>query len=197
VPVADAAAAASGFDDELLATIPNGTIGGQVLDAARHPAPNVVVYVKKGPSTGKAAAERVVIDQQNKTFLPHVLPIAVGTRVEFKNSDPVLHNVYSRVAAKTFDLGMFDKSQSKSVVFDRPGRVDVFCSIHTNMHAVILVLESTAFATTDVRGFFTIPNLPAGNYRLAIWDEVVAEHEVSVDVAANAPAIVKHELVAQ
>lgn len=190
-----AAPAPTGFDEALLATVPSGVLGGQIIDASMHPARDVIVYVKTGPGSGKAKPPgTITMDQKDKTFLPHVLPIVVGTRVEFKNSDPVLHNVYSRVAAKTFDLGMFGKTEAKSVTFDKPGRVDVFCAIHTNMHAIILVLATGDFATTDARGFFTIKDLAPGTYTVAIWDEVAVEREVSVELAANQPGLVKHEL---
>jgi plastocyanin len=194
-PVATQPDARRGYDDTLFAGIPGGTIAGQVLDSAQRAAPDVVVYVKKGPAPTGGRAAPAVMDQKDKTFLPHVLPVAVGTRVEFKNSDPVLHNVYSRVATKTFDLGMFGNTDTKTAVFDKLGRVDVFCAIHTNMHAVILVLADPRFATTDARGFFRIPDLPPGAYTLGVWDELTAEREVTVEVRAGEPAVVKHQLV--
>ena len=185
-----------GYDEALFAGLPGGTLAGQVLDARQRAAPDVIVYVKKGPPPTRARpAGAVVMDQKDKTFLPHVLPVVAGTRVEFKNSDPVLHNVYSRVATKTFDLGMFGNADSKAVVFDKLGRIDVFCAIHTNMHAVILVLADPRFATTDARGFFRIPDLAPGEYTLGLWDELTAEREVTVEIRADAPAIVKHQLV--
>ncbi|HEY5921508.1 MAG TPA: hypothetical protein VIV11_07545 [Kofleriaceae bacterium] len=186
----------SGYDESLFTKVPAGTLAGQILDFERRPARDVVVYVKKGPARAKPAARSpAVVDQKNKTFMPRVLPIVVGTRVEFKNSDPVLHNVYSRADVKKFDLGMFSKSETKSVAFDTVGRIDVFCSIHTNMHVVILVLANDQFATSDASGFFAIPDLQPGTYTLAIWDEVASEREVTVEVAADKPAILKHQLV--
>jgi plastocyanin len=111
-----------------------------------------------------------VVTQKDATFKPHVLPIILGTTIDWPNQDDILHNVYSFSETKQFDLGLY-KDEVKKVTFDKSGRVDVFCSIHSKMHCVILVLENPHFATTDAKGAFTITNVPAGTYKLKAWHE--------------------------
>jgi plastocyanin len=131
-----------------------------------------------------------MVVQKNASFSPHILPILVGTTVEWPNRDDIYHNAFSFSEAKPFDLGMY-KDKVKSLTFDKPGRVDVFCSIHKDMHCVILVLENPYFAATDAQGRYKIMNVPAGTYKLHAWHErmpgkvneitVPADGEVRVD----------------
>jgi plastocyanin len=112
---------------------------------------------------------RVVV-QENAVFSPHVLPILVGTTVEWPNEDDIYHNVFSFSEPRPFDLGLY-KEEIKKVVFDKPGRVDIFCSIHKNMSCVILVMENPWFATADKTGRYSIPDVPPGTYRIKAWHE--------------------------
>jgi len=108
------------------------------------------------------------IDQE---FVPHLLPILVGTTVDFPNMDPVFHNVFSYSKTKKFDLGRYSKGSSKSVTFDKPGVVKVFCEIHSSMLAHILVLEQPYFTMTERDGSFRLSEVPPGEYELHIWQE--------------------------
>jgi plastocyanin len=109
--------------------------------------------------------------QHGAMFTPHVLPIMVGTTVEWPNNDDILHNVFSFSEAKQFDLGLYKSPEVGRVVFEKSGRVDVFCSIHTRMNCIVLVLENPYFAATNDRGSYTIANVPAGTYKLKAWHE--------------------------
>jgi len=131
-----------------------------------------VVYIK-GPVPGaKPALPLEVIRQKNATFVPHVLPIMVGTSVEFPNDDNIFHNVFSKSDAAPFDLGLYKKGdQAKKVPFTKTGEVDVFCSIHSRMSCIILVLDNPYFAVADSRGHYTITNVPPGTYKLCAWQE--------------------------
>jgi plastocyanin len=132
-------------------------------------AKDVVVYLEGtigAPTPGKAT-----IDQKEMTFIPHVLPVAVGSTVEFLNGDDVLHNTFSNSAAKRFDVGMFKRGESRSVTFDKPGIVELRCNVHPKMHAFVLVLENNYFATPDERGSYQIGGIPAGRYKLRAWHE--------------------------
>jgi len=132
--------------------------------------PGIVVYLvglKKG--TKENAEKSMLLDQKNETFVPHVLPVPLGTRVRFLNSDDVYHNVFSFSPAKTFDLGRYKKGKTRSVMFDKPGIVKVYCDIHTHMNAFILVLENPYFSLTRDNGSFEIKDIPAGSYVLKAW----------------------------
>lgn len=109
------------------------------------------------------------LDQKNLQFHPQVLPVIVGTKVEFPNRDNLFHNVFSYSQAREFDLGRYPKDDSRSVMFDRPGIVRVYCDIHSHMSATILVLKHPYFATPDESGVYAIPRVPPGKYRIVLW----------------------------
>ena len=133
---------------------------------------NIVVYIERLPSAAQAVrADRAVLRQRDERFLPHVLPIVRGTSVEFPNDDALFHNVFSLSRAREFDLGRYPQGTSRSVTFDRTGIVQVFCHIHSDMSAVVLVLDNGYFAVPDSTGRYSIPDLPAGEYTLVAWHE--------------------------
>jgi plastocyanin len=132
-----------------------------------------VVYIDQPvPGADKAPIKTFqVVIQKDATFKPHVLPVFVGTTVEWPNNDDIYHNVFSMSEAKPFDLGVYKNKEVKRVTFDKPGRVDVFCSIHTKMNCIVLVLESPFFAATDKNRTYKISNVPRGIYRLKAWHD--------------------------
>jgi len=135
---------------------------------------NVVVYLEpKSPRPVPRAASGVtrVMRQANETFEPHVLPILAGSTVEFPNFDPFFHNVFSLSMAGAFDLGHYPRGQSRTVTFDKPGIVKVFCHLHSDMSAVILVLETPYFAVPDENGAYAIDGVPPGEYTARAWHE--------------------------
>jgi len=131
-----------------------------------------VVYIE-GPVGAKPAPPKTplqIVVQKDAQFSPHILPVVVGTTVEWPNNDSIYHNAFSMSEAKPFDLGLY-KDKAKHLTFDKPGRVDVFCSIHSAMHCVILVLQNPFYAVADARGRYAIANVPAGTYQLKAWHE--------------------------
>ncbi len=112
---------------------------------------------------------RPKIDQRDLMFFPRVLPVQVGTIVDFPNNDNLFHNVFSYSQAKDFDLGRYPTGESRSVVFDRPGVVRVYCDIHAHMNATILVLNNPYFASPDDDGSFVLRNVPEGTYTMKLW----------------------------
>ena len=135
---------------------------------------NVVIYLDSVPSAAAAlsvAPVRLVIAQRDETFVPHVLPVLRGSTVAFPNQDPVFHNVFSLSRSLSFDLGRYPKGRSKSVQFERPGTVQVFCHIHSDMSAVLLVLDNQFFTVPTAPGRYAIDAIPAGEYRLVAWHE--------------------------
>lgn len=123
------------------------------------------------PTTPVQVITTKKIAQRGAMFSPHILPILVGTTVEWPNYDDILHNVFSMSEPKPFDLDLYKAPVVKPVTFDQPGRVDVYCSIHPAMSCVVLVMENPYFAATDNQGHYTIPNVPAGTYKLKAWYE--------------------------
>ena len=141
-----------------------------------------VVYFETAPKGAFEDREggRVSMDQRNETFVPHVLAITVGTTVDFPNSDRTYHNVFSLSKARRFDLGRYAAGRSKSVRFDRPGIVRVFCDIHSHMNAFILVFSHPFFGVTDADGRYQIDDVPPGTYTLVAWDEGVDPRRQSI-----------------
>jgi len=109
--------------------------------------------------------------QKDKTFTPHVLPIRVGTSVDFPNFDPIFHNAFSNYNGKTFDVGLYQPGTSRRERFTRPGIVRVFCNIHANMSAVIVVLDTPYFEATPKNGTFQFNDIPPGEYSLRFFHE--------------------------
>jgi plastocyanin len=132
-----------------------------------------VVYLETAPRGAFEQPEpmHATLDQRNETFVPHVLAVTTGTVVDFPNSDRIYHNVFSLSKAARFDLGRYPTGSSKSVRFDRPGIVRVFCDIHSHMNAFILVFSHRFFAMTDPEGRYRIDGVPAGAYNVIAWNE--------------------------
>ena len=143
-----------------------------------------VVYLERAPRSAfddeMRREPRARIDQRNETFVPRVLAILAGTTVDFPNSDRTYHNVFSLSRARPFDLGRYAAGRSKSVRFDRPGVVRVFCDIHSHMSAYILVFAHPYFASTDGRGHYRIEGVPPGSYKVLAWHEARQQEAVAV-----------------
>ena len=135
-----------------------------------------VVYLESAPRGAFETNEggRAVMDQRNETFVPHVLAISTGTTVDFPNSDKFYHNVFSLSKTRRFDLGRYSAGHSRTVRFDNPGIVRVFCEIHSHMNAFILVFTHPFFVVTDAEGRYRIENVPPGTYNVVAWNEGTA-----------------------
>ena len=114
------------------------------------------------------------ITQRNKIFEPHLLVVPAGSTVDFPNHDPWLHNVFSVSSNRRFDLGLYGSGVRKAVQFARAGASYLFCSIHPEMAAVILTVDSTYFGVSDETGRISIGNVPPGKYFLHVWYENAA-----------------------
>ena len=134
-------------------------IGTVKVKGLRSPA-NILVYLSKAPSAAADLSDaKFVMDQRNLTFIPHVLPVLVGTTVHFPNNDKVSHNVFSLSKTKTFNLGSYSQGESKKVLFDKPGIVVLRCDVHAEMSAYIMVMKNPYWAVTDRQGRFEIPDV--------------------------------------
>jgi plastocyanin len=130
----------------------------------------------------KTFAERPRMSQRDTTFHPEMLIVPVGATVEFPNQDGFFHNVFSYSRAKRFDLGRFPRGESKSVRFDNPGVVNVYCEIHKWMRGVVVVVENPFHSMIADDGTFRITGVPPGTYKLVIWQVDHGRKELSVTV---------------
>jgi plastocyanin len=144
-----------------------------------------VVYLETAPRGAfeqTDPGQHAIMDQRNQTFVPHVLAISTGTTVDFPNSDRIYHNVFSLSKTKTFDLGRYAVGRTRSVRFDRPGIVRVFCDIHSHMNAFILVFSRPFVSLTDDEGRYRIDGVPPGNYSVIAWNEGLSSEPKPVTV---------------
>ena len=116
-----------------------------------------------------------VLLQKNRTFIPHLQVVPVGTAVRSPNADPFFHNVFSLFDGKRFDLGLYEAGSSKSVTFSRAGVSYIFCNIHPEMSAVVLALTTPLYAIADKNDSFALPDIPPGNYTLHVWIESISQ----------------------
>jgi len=165
---------------------PGAAGGGAPHQAGTVPAVAYLVGPVAGARAAAGARPRLV--QQDTAFRPPVLVVPVGTAVEFPNRDPFFHNVFSYSSAKRFDLGRYPRGESRTVVFDRPGVVKVYCEIHQWMRSAVLVVENPFHAEVGADGSFSIAGVPPGRYRLAVWDFDRGQRTVEVTVPAQGAA---------
>ena len=145
--------------------------------------PLAVVYLD-GNFPRPASLPMKEVGQKDLTFVPALLPIQVGTRVEFPNLDDTYHNIFSYSPTKRFDLGRYrpEERPIPSVVFDRLGLVTLRCDIHEHMRGLILVLGTPYFVMTDTAGRFRLNNLRPGHYALKAWIDSRTTREKPVDL---------------
>jgi plastocyanin len=168
------------------AALASAVYPGRTVTAAAPPVipeiRNVVVYVKDAAFHGVLPATKAEMHQEHETFVPHVLAITRGSRVEFPNDDPFYHNVFSLSSAANFNLGRYANGKSASYEFNKSGIVKLYCNIHSQMSATILVFDHPYFAVPRLDGSYELPNLPAGDYTVVGWHERVGEQSTRVHV---------------
>lgn len=141
-----------------------------------HSPADVVVWLR--PREGLAPIQVTDIPEQhpsltqrNKSFSPHLLVVQVGSVVEFPNRDPFFHNVFSLFDGKRFDLGLYEAGTTRRVRFDRAGVCYIFCNIHPEMSAVVIVLDTPYYGISNRRGLVDINRVPSGEYTVHVWNE--------------------------
>ena len=156
------------------------TVTGQVEVAAppHHPHSPADVVVWLRPQEGTVPVQVTDIPEQHpsltqksKSFSPHLLVVQVGTVVEFPNRDPFFHNVFSLFEGKRFDLGLYEAGTTRRVRFDRAGVCYIFCNIHPEMSAVVIVLDTPYYGISNRHGVVDINKVPAGQYSVHVWNE--------------------------
>ena len=148
----------------------------------------VVVYLEgnvAGNSGASTSAAPVEIQQIDREFSPDLAVIPVGTTISFPNMDPIFHDVYSLSKTKSFDLGAYDKGQTRRVTFTKPGIIEVYCHLHPNMAATIMVMANRYYARPDRDGHYRIPDVPPGHYTLVAWHKTAGFFRKSVDVGSG------------
>ena len=145
--------------------------------------PLAVVYLD-GNFPQPASLPMKEVAQKDLTFIPALLPVRVGTKVEFPNLDDTYHNIFSYSPAKRFDLGRYRANERPipTQIFDKPGLVTLRCDIHDHMRGLILVLNTPYFVMTDADGRFRLSGLPAGHYALKAWIDSRTTREKPVDL---------------
>jgi len=159
----------------------NGGVSGTITAKGLRSSGDLVVSLQAAGVTVTPPAKPVELDQKTMQFLPHVLPVVVGTTVQFLNSDPVAHNVFSPEGK--YNLGTWPQGQTKDHTFTKAGVYTQLCRVHPEMEGYVVVLDTPYFAVTDKTGAFAIKDVPAGTYTLTVWSEKLkgAKQEVTVE----------------
>jgi hypothetical protein len=148
----------------------------------------VVVYLE-GPVAAPAAPAPDLpppqMAQQDRRFSPDLVVIPAGFSVKFPNMDPIFHNVFSLSKVKSFDLGSYDKGDSRTVVFPKPGIVEVFCHLHPNMSGTIVVTPNRLYARPDAAGLYHIPDVPPGQYTVVAWHKTAGFFKKQITIEAG------------
>ncbi|MGQ0801179.1 MAG: cupredoxin domain-containing protein [Pseudomarimonas sp.] len=186
------AGAGPGFAADVTGTI-ELVSGGKPLRA--NEAEDAVVYFRpKGMTTFQPPAERAVMTTRRKQFWPRILPIAMGSTVQFPNEDVILHNAFSASTGNVFDTGVYGAGEGATHTFTRPGLVKVYCNVHHSMFAHILVLDTPYFARPDAQGRFTLRNLPAGEGSLVVFHDRSTPTRQMLDPALQSEVTIRIEL---
>ncbi|HXG53006.1 MAG TPA: hypothetical protein VNN77_16540 [candidate division Zixibacteria bacterium] len=174
----------------------SATIKGTITVGGR-PARDVVVSVE-GVASEKIAASlagvkpgKAVMDQRNMKFIPRVLPVLVGTAVDFPNNDNTFHNVYSRGGAKDFDLGLYPPGKTRGTTFEKPGIARILCNAHPNMEGFVVVKPHPYFSAVDERGLFRIEGVPVGKARLEVWHPDLGVRSETIEVRRSSDVITR------
>jgi len=168
-----------------------GTVRGRValVDKNGKPAKDVaeaVVWVEGPKVRPRPASAKIVM--KNKAFSPRIVVVPVGGSVEFPNDDPVFHNVFSVSGENRFDLDLYKRPKSGVAKFEKAGLVRVYCNIHPQMSAFVLVRDNPFWARPAPDGTFTIEDVPAGDWVVKAWHERSGEGQQAVAVPADGVA---------
>lgn len=166
-------------------------LNGGGKDVAAEMAGAVVYFEPSTPVETTVPPVPFEVATVRKAFSPRVLAVPPGSSVRFPNQDPILHNVFSLSGENRFDLGLYRAGEGKSTTFEHPGVVRIFCNVHHDMVAYVLVVDTPHVARPDGDGRFRLDDLPAGPGTLTVWHERAEEWTRSVAVPLDAPQLVE------
>jgi len=148
---------------------------------------NMIVYLEGKDLEQEKSKDisKTLMDQRNAEFIPHVLPIQQGTVVDFVNHDNMYHNIFSLSSTKKFNIGRRPTGEAVPVQFDKAGIVQIFCDIHSQMTAYIVVLKNPYFVQPDEHGNYSLENVPVGTYTLKVWHERLSSKEQVITISPN------------
>jgi plastocyanin len=155
---------------------------------------HVAVYLEGGPKSPATEFPKASIEQRDRRFVPDLMVIPAGATVSFPNFDPIFHNVFSLSKAKSFDLGNYREGQSRLVTFPVPGLVAVYCHLHSNMAASIVVAPSRWAVRVDKEGAFSLKDVPAGTYTVVAWHKTAGTFRKTVTIVEKQDATVSFTL---
>jgi hypothetical protein len=155
----------------------------------------VVYFEPASPRAVKVPEKPFEMVTRRKELVPRLLVIPRGSKVRFPNEDPILHNVFSVSAPNQFDLGLYQQGPGKEKRFEQPGLVRVYCNVHHDMVAYILVLDTPFHTVPDANGEFTLLGLPRGAGKLTVWHEQADPWTMSVDLPQKGPLTVGLQIV--
>ena len=152
------------------------TVSGTVSGGGQVGPGGAVIWLRRvdGPTPHTAPAQNQIITQRDKTFLPHVLAVPVGTTVQFRNDDRIYHNVFSIAKPNEFDAGIRATGATYTKTFTHPGVVELLCNIHSTMNAYVLVVDSPLYAKAQASGSFVVHGVAPGRYELSAWHEAAS-----------------------
>jgi plastocyanin len=173
---------------DVLVTLTDSNDGKPIVDAV------VSLVPLDEPAKISPPAVPVEIVQKGQQFIPYVTAVVVGTEIAFPNRDSVQHTIYSQSKPKPFTFALYDPGRAEKLVFDQPGVVAMGCNIHNWMVGFVVVLETPWFATTAAAGSATVAGVPAGNYRLDVWQPRLSKthtQTLTVNEGSNPPVTLK------
>ena len=148
----------------------------------------VVIYLE-GAGPTDSESHILQVQQIDRRFLPDLLVVPIGSTVSFPNMDPIFHNIYSLSKPKSFDLGSYDKGETRKVTFQKAGIVDVYCHLHPNMAATILVTPNRWYTRPERSGQFRIPSVAPGQYTIVAWHKSAGFFRKNITVQSGHTAV--------
>jgi plastocyanin len=155
---------------------------------------HVAVYLEGGPKSSATEFPKASIEQRDRRFVPDLVVIPAGATVSFPNFDPIFHNVFSLSKAKSFDLGNYREGQSRLVTFPVPGLVAVYCHLHSNMAASIVVAPTRWAVRVDKDGVFSLQDVAAGTYTVVAWHKTAGTFRKTVTIGEKQDIVVSFTL---